>query len=86
MKQLMEWAATRIAVASQAAAANVDFEVLSLPGGSLFAAVLWLWATAVTGVGRTSFRHRTLDKRSLVPLHSHRKDLGSEMESMSHDL
>ena len=82
----MESAAARIAVAIQAAGANVDLEVLSLPGGSVFAVVLWLCATAVTGVGRTSFRYRKIDKRSLVPLHSHRKDLGSEMESMSHDL
>jgi hypothetical protein len=49
MKQLMQRAATRIAVAIQAASANVDLEVLSLPGGSVFAVVLWLYATAVTG-------------------------------------
>jgi hypothetical protein len=78
----MEWGATRIAVAIQAAAANVDLEVLSLPGGSVFAVVLWLCAT----VGRATFRYRTLDKRSLVALYSHEIDLGNEMESMSHDL
>ena len=49
MKQLMQRAATRIAVAIQAAGANVDLEVLSLPGGSVFAVVLWLYATAVAG-------------------------------------
>jgi hypothetical protein len=48
----MESAATRIAVAIQGAAANVDLEVLSLPGGSVFAVILWLCATVVTGVGR----------------------------------
>jgi hypothetical protein len=82
----MEWGATRIAVAIQAAAANVDLEVLSLPGGSVFAVVLWLCETVVTGVGRRTFRYRTLDKRSPVALHSHEDDLGNEMESMSHDL
>jgi hypothetical protein len=50
MKQLVKWAATRIAVAIQAAGANVDLEVLALPGGSVFAVVLWLCAIAVTVV------------------------------------
>jgi hypothetical protein len=68
MKQSMESVTTRIAVAIHAAGANVDLEVLSLPGGSAFAAVLWLCATVVTGVGR----HRTLDKRSLMALHQNR--------------
>jgi hypothetical protein len=57
----MESAATRIAVAIQAAAANVDLEVLSLPGGSVFAMVLWLRATVVTGVGRTAMATRLFE-------------------------
>ena len=82
----MESAATRIAVAVQAAAANVDLEVLSLPGGSVFAVVLWLYAIVVTGVERTTFRYHTRHRRSLVASHRHGNDLGNEMESMSHDL
>jgi len=45
MKQLIESGAVRIAAGIQRFGAHVDFEVLSLPGGSVIAAVLWLCAS-----------------------------------------
>jgi hypothetical protein len=51
MKQLIELGAVRIGAAIQNVCANVDFEVLSLPGGSLIAVLLWLYATAMGGAG-----------------------------------
>jgi hypothetical protein len=46
MKQLIELGAARIGAAIQSVCANVDFDVLSLPGGSLIAVLLWLYASA----------------------------------------
>ena len=51
MKQFIESGAVRIGVAIQNVCANVDFEVLSLPGGSLIAVLLWLYATAIVPCG-----------------------------------
>jgi hypothetical protein len=48
MKQFIELGAVRIAAAIQNVCANVDFEVLSLPGGSLIAVLLWLYATSTS--------------------------------------
>jgi hypothetical protein len=45
MKQLIELGAVRLGAAIQNICANVDFDVLSLPGGSLIAVVLWLYAS-----------------------------------------
>jgi hypothetical protein len=47
MKQFIESATVRIGTAIQNVGAKVDFEVLSLPGGSLIAVLLWLYASAV---------------------------------------
>jgi hypothetical protein len=47
MNEFIELGAVRIGVAIQKVCANVDFEVLSLPGGSLIAVLLWLYATAM---------------------------------------
>jgi hypothetical protein len=52
MKQLIELGAVRIAAAIQNVYANVDFDVLSLPGGSLIAALLWLYASAARSMRR----------------------------------
>jgi len=46
MKQFTDLGAVRIGAAIQNVCANVDFEVLSLPGGSLIAVLLLLYATA----------------------------------------
>jgi hypothetical protein len=45
MKQFIELGAVRIGAAIQNVGAKVDFEVLSLPGGSLVAVLLWLSAS-----------------------------------------
>ncbi len=42
--QLIELGAVRIGAAIQRVGAKVDFEVLSLPGGSLIAVLFWLCA------------------------------------------
>jgi hypothetical protein len=44
-KQLIEIGAARIGAAIQRIGANVDFEVLALPGGSLIAVLFWLCAS-----------------------------------------
>ena len=43
--QLIELGAVRISAAIQRVGASVDFEVLSLPGGSLIALLFWLCAS-----------------------------------------
>jgi predicted metal-binding membrane protein len=47
MKRFIELGAVRIGAAIHNAVAKVDFEVLSLPGGSLIAVFLWLYASAM---------------------------------------
>ena len=54
MKQLIELGAVRIVAAIQNICTNVDFDVLSLPGGSLIAVVLWLYASASVSRRRAS--------------------------------
>ena len=54
MKQLIELGAVRIGAAIQEVCASVDFGVLSLPGGSLIAVLLWFYASAVGSIRRTS--------------------------------
>jgi hypothetical protein len=44
-KQLIEIGAARIGAAIQRIGANVDFELLALPGGSLIAVLFWLCAS-----------------------------------------
>ena len=46
MKQFIEASAMRIGALVQYACANVDFEVVSLPGGSAIAVLLCLYAVA----------------------------------------
>jgi len=47
MKQSIEVTAVRVGAAIQYVCANVDFEVVSLPGGSLIAVLLWLYTIAI---------------------------------------
>jgi hypothetical protein len=47
MKQFIEATAVRIGTVIQNVCANVDCEVVSLPGGSLIAVLLWLYAIAI---------------------------------------
>jgi hypothetical protein len=70
MKQYIELGAVRIAAAIQNFCANVDFEVLSLPGGSLIVILVWLYGSAMGPIRRaaTQVRSRsTIDARSFVP-------------------
>ena len=56
MKQLVELGAVRIGAAIQSICTNVDIDVLSLPGGSLIAVVLWLYAGAAGSLRRRARR------------------------------
>jgi hypothetical protein len=58
MKQLIESGAVRIGAAIQNICTNVNFDVLSLPGGSLIAVVLWLYASASGSQRRVSTQVR----------------------------
>ena len=58
MKQLIELGAVRIGASIQNVCANVDFDVLSLPGGSLIAVLLWLYASAANSMRRATTRVR----------------------------
>jgi hypothetical protein len=53
VKWLIEFGAARIVAAVQSVCANVDFDVLSLPGGSLIAVFLWLYTGAAGSIRRT---------------------------------
>jgi hypothetical protein len=59
MKKFIELAAVRIGAAIQIVGAKVDFEVLSLPGGSLIAVLLWLYASIMG-----SIRHAAIQVRA----------------------
>jgi hypothetical protein len=69
-EQFIELGAVRMGAAIQNVCANVDFEVLSLPGGSLIAVLLWLYATAIGSIrGATTQVHAsrtTTDARSVA--------------------
>jgi hypothetical protein len=54
MKQFIELSAVQICTAIQRVCANLDFEVLSLPGGSLIAVLLWLYGGAVCCIRRAA--------------------------------
>jgi hypothetical protein len=54
MKRIIELGSARIGAVIQYVCANVDFEVVSLPGGSLIAVLLWLYAIAMGSIGSTT--------------------------------
>jgi len=54
MKQFIESCAAQIGAAVQNVGATVDFEVLSLPGGSVIAILLWSYATATGSIRRAA--------------------------------
>jgi hypothetical protein len=66
MKQLVELSAARIVAGIQRVGANFDFEVLSLPGGSLIAALLWLYASTMGTAKRTGPQYRVVDEVSTI--------------------
>jgi hypothetical protein len=57
MKQLIHLSAAWIGAAIQNVGANLDFEVLSWPGGSLIAVLLWLYASAMGFLRRRPVSH-----------------------------
>jgi len=66
MKQLIESGAVRIAAGIQRFGAHFDFEVLSLPGGSVIAALLWLYASTMGTPKRTGPQFRVVDEVSRI--------------------
>jgi hypothetical protein len=60
MKQFIEVSAVRIGTFIQDVCANVDFEVMSLPGGSLIAVLLCLYAIALSSIRRAATQNCTL--------------------------
>ena len=48
MKQQIECYAARIAMRIHSVGAQVDPEILQLPGGSVIATLMWLYATSAT--------------------------------------
>jgi hypothetical protein len=54
MQQFIELAAVRVGAAIQNVCANLDFEVLSLPGGSVIALLLWIYAIAMNSIRRAA--------------------------------
>jgi hypothetical protein len=69
MKPFIELGA-RVAAVIQNVCANVDFDVVSLPGGSLIAILLWLYALR----GRSGLRHSPAESPLAIrraPQHQH---------------
>jgi hypothetical protein len=60
MKRIIELGAVRMSAVIQTVCATVDFEVLSLPGGSLIALLLWFYAMGARGLGFFGRRSRSL--------------------------
>ena len=59
MKQFIEATAVRVGAVIQYVCANVDFEVVSLPGGSLIAVLVCLYAIAMSSIRRATTVIRT---------------------------
>lgn len=60
MKAILESVAARAANGWQRAGAKFDFEVLAMPGGSVIAPALWVYAMAISALKRP-------EPRSLEP-------------------
>lgn len=58
MKQLIESGAARIGAVIQDICANVDFEVVSLPGGSLIAILLAFYMVTIRPLRGTATQNR----------------------------
>jgi hypothetical protein len=62
MKNFIESSAGRIAARIQSVGGSFDPEVLSLPGGSVIAVLLWLYAAStVVGLNRAPPRPRPVE-------------------------
>jgi hypothetical protein len=62
----LESGAARIVAGIQRVGASFDFEVLSLPGGSAIAALLWLYASAMGTPKQTGPQSRVVDEVSTI--------------------
>ena len=54
VKKLIEGCVTRLVDTVQYVSAHVDVEVLSWPGGSLIAVLLWLYAIGLGSIARAA--------------------------------
>jgi hypothetical protein len=66
MRELIESGAARLAAGIHRAGANFDFEVLALPGGSVLALLLWLYASTLATVKRAAPKYRVAPTRPPV--------------------
>ena len=66
MRELIESGAARLAAGIHSAGANIDFEVLALPGGSVLALLLWLYASALATMKRLAPAYRLVVTRPPV--------------------
>jgi hypothetical protein len=62
MINFIESSAGRIAARIQSIGGSFDPEVLSLPGGSIIAVCLWLYASTVVSMKRSAARDRPVAK------------------------
>ena len=67
MMKFMESGAGRLAARIQSISAGFDPEVLSLPGGSLIAALLWLYGSVMTSLTRPPPQTETLVASAATP-------------------
>lgn len=58
MREFIESAAARIAAGMQSVGANFDYEVLSLPGGTWLAVLLWVYASTLAAAKRVAPKRR----------------------------
>jgi hypothetical protein len=58
MREFIESGAARIAAGMQSVGANFDYEVLSLPGGTWLAVLLWIYASTLAAVKRVAPKRR----------------------------
>jgi len=62
MRKFLESGAAQIGVRIQSIGVNFDPEVLSLPGGTVIAVILWLYASTMLALERCAPRFRAVDK------------------------
>jgi hypothetical protein len=58
MREFIESGAARIGAGMQSLGANFDYEVLSLPGGTWLAVLLWVYASTLAAIKRVAPKRR----------------------------
>jgi hypothetical protein len=66
MRKFLESGAAQIGVRIQSIGVNFDPEVLSLPGGTAIAVILWLYTSTMVVLKRCAPRFRAVDKEPAV--------------------